>query len=225
MDIYVAAAEGMAKEAAEVIETVNREGHRVTHNWPTEVLEFQEGQKDAWRSRHIVDNMDRAAWGRSILRTDLRAILEADLVIVLDQEKTTTGRILEMGYAMAHHKPILLIRLKDYAPRPHPFYYHPLIRRAADMEEGLSAINALQGLMEHAPEVFSPRAGRMAVQPRSLEAWAAGEPAVCLASHRIPSSNPSFDPSWEYDSEMQVWFPTPAEIQTRYSEAITSEQV
>jgi len=67
-------------------------------------------------------------------REDLDDVLEADLLLALNPEgwedKGTGGRHVELGYAIAHGKPVILA-----GERTNVFHYLPSIKRIDDSED------------------------------------------------------------------------------------------
>jgi len=93
--IYIAGPFDQRDQAKLVKDALEKEGHVVTSTWITSHLD-------------ALDEIDPETAEREALH-DLLAIRRADLVVFLNGQSTSGGMHVEMGYAIAAGKPILLV--------------------------------------------------------------------------------------------------------------------
>lgn len=117
--IYVAAPWAHRPEARDAAAFLVSTGHEVTSHW----LNWPEG-----------DHSSPAEQLHEAL-TDLNDINRADAVILLNDFPPSTGRAIETGYAIAIHKPVVLV-----GPISSPFHYMPNVKQVSTLREALDVL-------------------------------------------------------------------------------------
>lgn len=137
MRIYVAGPFVRRKEVQEVMVELASRGHHITLDW-TE-LELNEADEDT---------KAKGSW--DIQRQELQAVTRADIVVACDYGHVATGRGMwvEVGYALAQAKEVLVFNMTAEPVHEHVFWHNTYVTVVYGKQAMLSKVEELQDRVE-----------------------------------------------------------------------------
>lgn len=126
--VYVVGKFEEAKLVKAVIDLLEQEGHRVTHDWTDESVE-------GLRGTEVTDVLQCAAI------EDIQGVKNADAVITLHHDKLKGGNF-EMGAALALDKPVIVVGGHQGLDQP-IFYWHPDVFHVPHIDGALAMLKTL----------------------------------------------------------------------------------
>lgn len=188
LKIYLAAASSQWQEARRLIELLAPLGYVQTHDWTLEI-------------EHLVNTGKPPLTPEGIVAADLGGVLAADvLVLALHPDSPTVGAWVELGYALAHGKPVVayLHGLREgsgrsdnpYREAPEATYWHdrlnawpwlyaPGVRRAGNLEQLVGYLRLIKGPPARVIRVSPPGAtAPESVVAEMLGAMALARPGI-----------------------------------------------
>lgn len=130
MKVYVAGSLADVGAVREVQAAVAAAGHQVLHDW-TRGLDVR-----------VQDYAAEPGTSARIARTDLAAVLEADALVLVANDRPGRGMFVELGAALARAESgqRVQVAVVGSSTADSVFYFHPAVQRHATVADWLSSV-------------------------------------------------------------------------------------